>query len=94
MDAGEQDLLPGLMKLSMRLSQRELLRIAAGTYTTLFLVNPSSAVSTSPIEKKDGEDDDDDKHTNLPRCPVELAGMTDAWVKCNKDSEDPLECDK
>ncbi|KAK1225445.1 hypothetical protein PQX77_011615 [Marasmius sp. AFHP31] len=69
--------------------------IAAGAYTTLFLVNPSSStVSTSPKEKKDGEDDDDDKYTNLPRWPDELTDTTDACVKCKKDSGDPLECDK
>ncbi|KAL0061730.1 hypothetical protein AAF712_011401 [Marasmius tenuissimus] len=69
--------------------------IAAGAYTTLFLVNPSSSAELHRTkEKKDGEDDDDDKYTNLPRWPDELVDTTDSCVKCKKDSGDPLECDK
>ncbi|KAJ3767182.1 regulator of chromosome condensation 1/beta-lactamase-inhibitor protein II [Lentinula raphanica] len=79
----------------------EVLQIAAGQNTTVFLVNPNSQKEASSVAVPSGDskpdDETEDKYSELPRHPEELEDVPDLCLVCSKDNGDqdaPLECDK
>jgi len=87
----------------MPLEGIEVLQIAAGQNTTVFLVKPTSEKEIStvhvPIPNGDSktEEESEDKYSDRPRHPEDLDGVPEVCLACSRDNgeeDSPLECDK
>uniref|UniRef100_A0A0W0FCX5 PHD-type domain-containing protein n=1 Tax=Moniliophthora roreri TaxID=221103 RepID=A0A0W0FCX5_MONRR len=81
----------------------DVIQIAAGQNTTLFLARPPPPDAPAPQANggaKTAEDEDEeegDKWSNLPRYPEEVVDTPELCLVCGKDNGDddsPLECEK
>ncbi|KAH7871552.1 RCC1/BLIP-II [Lentinula edodes] len=85
----------------MPLEGIEVLQIAAGQNTTVFLVKPTSPKERPSISVANGdskaEEESGDRYSERPRHPEDLEDVPDLCLVCDKDNGDddsPLECDK